>query len=410
MADEKTQDTQEQKVSTPEEIEKYMEQSLSGEDITVPEPTYKEENKKDEGKKDEKTEEGGEEGKKEDNKKTEPSGDAEGSESDSKGKPPEGGESKSEETTKRPETYNPIWDRIVKQKKEAGIDFEIPKEIIEGKTEDGTEVTPDMEYDMIADAMKKKEPSKKDEGEGGEGKDEGEGEDVEGKKATAEHEQNIKANEFLKKPSKEFIELMLKSQKDEEGERKYSDEEIEEYIDSKNKIDLDKEANAYKEQYARALRDQQIKHTKEQKQKQDKELNTFVENREKELSGLLDDMAQEDKIGGLPHGEAERKEFEPVFRKLMGFNKETKKTAIGEFFSGADIESNEVEQTKVGNRRLYEALFAYFQGKDGKTDKYLSKFKEDFKQNILDKTDTAPRKTEGKVTVEKPPDTEDFVM
>lgn len=362
-----------QRVSTPEEIAKYNEQSLAGGEITVPEPILeipKAEPKKDENgvvipeKKDNASEGGS------------------------------GGE----------RVYNPIWDTIAANKKASGEEWDIPKSIISGKNEDETELTPEVEYEMLNKAMAKKVEEDPFMSEYREASKE------EGFDRETWLKRKSETNEILNKPSKDFLRLILEQQKNKEGERKYNDETIDEHLEGKNQIDLDREADIIK---------QQILDTELQKQKSDDliktktktdNINTFTEKREKETSNVLDEMASIERIGGMPHGEAERKAFEPIFRKLMQVDSKTEGLALDNFFGGKDIKGTSIEQDKAGNQRLYKALFSYFQGEDGATETYLSQFKEDFKQSILDKTDTAPRKQAGKVAIETPPTNDDFVI
>jgi len=201
--------------------------------------------------------------------------------------------------------------------------------------------------------------------------------------------------------SREFLinDLIRENGKSETNPNGWSKEDIEAHIDSMNKIDMDMKAKERKESIFGSIEKDNL----EYKTKQQEALRAQVEEiNNGQVKTIVDNLftkkSEQKDIGGIPHTPEEQAEFKQMFLDAVSLNPETGLPRTTEFFNDDEV--------------LYDAMFlihkARKEGKGG-LKHFLSTFKEEYKQDILNKTRIAPRKEGGHFQDVSVPDTGDFV-
>lgn len=287
--------------------------------------------------------------------------------------------------------HNPAWNILKKKLSTDNNPYELPSHIVSRKKADGTDLTEDEEFDeLVSHIIANVEQEENDPF-------------VAKYKAEAAKE-GFNLNEFIKTyhnetdifslPSKDYLFSKMKQQVVAK-KADWTDEEIETYLASKNRIELDMLANqakaSDKNAYAQQSKIQQEKTMQENRVKQDlavKDLNTKIAS---QASVLMSKMVNESSIGGIPHGQAEVDEFAPYFNDLVSINPATGKPKLNELLDNDET--------------LYRALYLLYNADKGK----LTDFKERYKQEILEKTSLGKRTEGGTQRTVRVPKPDDFV-
>ena len=114
------------------------------------------------------------------------------------------------------------------------------------------------------------------------------------------------------------------------------------------------------------------------------------------VNELFSKMSGTKDIGGIPHTPDDQANFKQMFTDAVSINPETGYSRTRELFNNDEV--------------LYKALYLYNKVEvDGSLRNWLSGFKEDYKQDILDKTGIAPRQQKGSFQNVEIPGAETFV-
>lgn len=172
---------------------------------------------------------------------------------------------------------------------------------------------------------------------------------------------------------------------------------VEEYVNNMNEVDRFQRAKERKDSLMTNLDQESEKYrddvrVKVREQAEKANTTTIV----KTVDDLFSKMANSKDIGGIPHTPEEQAEFKQIFTDAVSINPETGYSRTRELFSDDEV--------------LYKTLFLYNKIKEGDNSLrgFLSKFKEEYKQEILDKTRLAPRKTGGQYQQVAVPEPSDF--
>lgn len=253
--------------------------------------------------------------------------------------------------------------------------YELPKEILTGKKEDGTPLSKKEKFDILLDHIYKNTTF--------------DNQDDEFIKSyrVARQDKDFDFNKFINETGqknsvlnlegKEFMTAMLKQEKNKDGGQKYTDKDIEDYIGKLTPIELDQKANelkaSYKKQNEQFLNQQKESITA----KQQEEFNKWEANRKKEVEQVTKEFEKLDNIGGLPISEADRKIFNPIFDKLTQHNPET-----GQLFMDDYLQSD--------NKSLYKALYVLHKIDTDGISKYIGELKNNLKSETLKKLNIKP--------------------
>jgi hypothetical protein len=187
--------------------------------------------------------------------------------------------------------------------------------------------------------------------------------------------------------SKAFLvnDLLRENGKSEQNPNGWTREDIESHVDGMSPIDRDLKAKERKESFFNSVDTQnQATQSKlaEQVKTQSEEANAG--SIKTTIDELFTEMAGTKDIGGIPHTPEDQAAFKQMFTDTVSLNPETGYPRTRELFQD--------------NKVLYEALYLYnkiHQSGEGSLKSFLSTFKEEYKQDILDKTRIAPRQEGG---------------
>jgi len=201
--------------------------------------------------------------------------------------------------------------------------------------------------------------------------------------------------------SKDFLIQDLKRENGatEEKPNGWSDDDISEYVDKMNRIELDQVANKRKESIYSQV-------DSENEGYKARQIETIKANSIEANDGpikntiekLFTDMTSRKDIGGIPHTAEDQSEFKKMFTDVVSLNPETGYPRTRELFNDDKV--------------LYDMLYLYHKANqkgNGGLKNFISTFKEDYKQEILDKTRLAPREVGGSNQQVKLPESGDFV-
>jgi hypothetical protein len=182
---------------------------------------------------------------------------------------------------------------------------------------------------------------------------------------------------------------------EENGEKLYTDDDIDEFLTGKSKIEKDQMWKSVKE-----------KITDPEPQPQKTTSDNYVEKYNKEtVNQLLETATGEIKdsedIYGLPYGEAERAKFDQKFKELMSIDAK-----------GEPLQVYPKPVLKIINdpKELYKLLYVYDQLKSGKFDLSLKEHKDNTSEEALSKMGVSRKQTSGEYrATAPPPKSEDFV-
>ena len=172
---------------------------------------------------------------------------------------------------------------------------------------------------------------------------------------------------------------------------------VEEYVNGMNDVDKFQRAKERKDKMMQGLDQQSEQHQTELRAKIKEQADTANSTTiVKTVDELFSKMADTKDIGGIPHTPKEQADFKQIFTDAVSINPETGYSRTRELFSDDEV--------------LYKTLFLYnkIQEGDNSLRGFLSNFKEEYKQEILDKTRIAPRKEGGKYQQVAIPEPSDF--
>jgi len=222
-------------------------------------------------------------------------------------------------------------------------------------------------------------------------------------------EQGLNSEEFIRQqmlaetvkamPSRDFLiqSLIQENGKTEENPNGWTREDVESYVDNMNPIDRDTKANERKNQLYQNIDLENEKHQAKLSEnirvEAEKANATTVK---QTVDALFAKKASATDIGGIPHTPQEQEAFKQIFTDAVEINPETGYSRTRELFSDDEV--------------LYDTLFIYHKLKqsEGGLKNFLSNFKEEYKQELLDKTRLAPRKQDGSLHTVAVPKPEDF--
>ncbi len=288
-------------------------------------------------------------------------------------------------------SYNPVWDVLKKKLSTEENPYELPEHIVKRKKPDGSELTTEEEFEeLVSHIVANVEIDEPD--------------PFVAKYKAEKTKENFSLEEFIKQyhqetnvfslPSKDYLFNKMKHQVANK-KADWTDQEITEYLESKNKVELDLMANQAKEAdkiaLSRAAKANQQQYEVESKNKRQEAINNLNTQISSQANLLLKDMMNESSIGGIPHGQADIDEFAPYFNELVSINPATGKPKLNELLNN--------------DKTLYRALYMLYKADKGA----ITDFKESYKQDVLNKTGLGKRTEGGTQRTVRVPKPEDFV-
>jgi len=202
-------------------------------------------------------------------------------------------------------------------------------------------------------------------------------------------------------PSRDFLinDLTRENGKTDENPNGWTKEDIESYVNDMSPIDLDMRANERKQKIYDSI--QQENDSLNEKRKL--AIKTSAENMNttsipQSVDKLFEEMASLKDIGGIPHTAEDQAAFKQMFLDSVSINPETGLPRTNELFND--------------NKVLYEVMYLYnkiHQKGEGSLRNFLSTFKEEYKQDILDKTGVSPRELGGSFHMASVPKPGDYI-
>lgn len=258
-----------------------------------------------------------------------------------------------------PYVYNTVWENL----KEQGI--EIPKNVIEGKFEEGK-----TEHDAIVQAIidNTEFPGENDPFIKGYLQSED-------KDGYLEDYRTIKS--ITKMSPDEGLRFIFKNELDDKGERANSDEDIEEEMGKMTTLQKKREWKAYTDNVQQMQEQMTVKREQENKEAVMKNIETVQEQRLQIVNTLLADEDKIAEINGIPYTEDMRNQFKKDFTEL---NKIDPETGIP-FFNTMLMDNN----------ILMDVMRAYSLIKDNRIKHHISSAKEQVKKEVLERTDLNPK-------------------
>lgn len=158
---------------------------------------------------------------------------------------------------------------------------------------------------------------------------------------------------------------------------KMTDQQIRDWVKGMDQVDKITRANtirtAYKEFADKKAADDATKMSGEKT----KRLEALRATDAQQLNQLFAKQTSITDIGGLPHGEAERKVFQETFKDLYDIDPETGTRRYEKLFEDPET--------------LYQALYFVSAVKNGYVKDYLTKFKEEYKTKVINQLDLGQR-------------------
>jgi len=224
----------------------------------------------------------------------------------------------------------------------------------------------------------------------------------------AAKEAGMTPEEFIerKKQALEFVNLnpddgmkrYFQSIPDEKGERKYTDEQINEYLGKLTAIEKDQMWSGIREKIAGGQQQQ----TTQQKPDYKSYVDQVNQQIEQDYKDLFDKKAKQEELFGLPYGETEKADFNKKFLDLIKVDPEREPVQI--FPRKAIDILNDPE-------KLYNLLYLNDMIESGKFEKMMKDMKDNLSEEFLKKGGLAPRVPSGSSSkhIIKPPESTDFV-
>jgi hypothetical protein len=284
--------------------------------------------------------------------------------------------------------YNPIWDYMAERARLAGSEYQPPEFVKTRVKPDGTELTPQEEYDIllseiatsarapvndpfIEDYVQAKEDPEFD--------------------LSQWIESRVSKRSILEADDAAFMKHYLKEVHGKSDDRPYglTEEAIEETI---KKMDnsgiLTVEAIKGRDSYRKML--EQADHAeRELRLSQQQERQAVIQaNQQKLISELYQRKLAQKDIYGMPLSEAQKREFQDFFQQIMSLDPQSGVPKLHQYLSNDDA--------------LYDAVFLMYLRDKGMRD-FVSGVKEEVKQNYIDKLDIRPKDVYQRTPVEPTP-------
>ena len=269
---------------------------------------------------------------------------------------------------------NPYWQKLQKDVTAHIPDYKLPEVLVTRKKEDGTDLTLDEEFDLLRqeilsftedpigdDPLIQSYLAAKS------------GENFNEAQWIADQAKNY---QFLTAPSKDIVleAFRITNEREKKG---WTEENIKSFVESMNPIQLEVQADAIRNSYRANLSEIQKQSDAAKAQQFQKLVETKTQENLSLAKEVLAEVSKVNSFGGVPHGQAEIQEFQPIYEKLVTVNPET-----GNAFA-LDL--------LMDNQNLYKALYLLHA-----TDKGLiANFKEEFKAEVLNKLDVSKKSSQG---------------
>jgi len=255
--------------------------------------------------------------------------------------------------------------------------YEIPKFIETGQKDDGTPLTDDEAFDFLAHEIARHwDFSKQFENDkflsGYLKAMESEGFDPQ-----RYIESFTSVNTLLSLDNKELVfrDYMERKGKSETNPSGYTQEQIRDYVDKMNPLEIDEKAEGLRADISsRDLARSESSISPEQRIVQDRER---VVTDIAIIDAMLDSKAEIDEIGGLPYGEAVKRDFNDFFKYMMTYNPEMGTKPFIKL-----VEDDE---------QVFQMMFSYYNLVSGNIKDFVSTMKEAVKLNMFEKLDLGPK-------------------
>lgn len=193
----------------------------------------------------------------------------------------------------------------------------------------------------------------------------------------------------LKMDADSGLKYIYQQEKDDKGERRYTDNEIEEDLKSRSKLQKDREWNELKAR---------INAERQPKEPTDAEIQAAIAGENARRMKILEPiMAEEEamkEVYGMEYTPEMKSNFKNTFEVMNSINKKTGNPIIYDFLND--------------NNNLKDVIRAYALTKDNRLSAYLSDFKEDYKEKIIDSLDLKGKPKSGASVFAKPLTPDDF--
>jgi len=216
------------------------------------------------------------------------------------------------------------------------------------------------------------------------------------KEAGLTHEQYMERQtqrkQFLSMPADQGLKQVYQSIANENGERKYTDEQIDEHLQTMTAIEKDQQWN-------------NIKAQAQQEPEQEKQDTQFVNKTDEYNKSTLPTMAekfsseyQEDLLG-IPFGESDKKEFNEKYKDMLSIDAEGE---IKQFYPSKLLD------VMNDAKKVYELLYIHEKLQNGGLQKFINDAKETAIEEALKKAGIEPQRGKsGKASTPLPPQSSD---
>jgi hypothetical protein len=220
-------------------------------------------------------------------------------------------------------SYNPVWDYMQERAKLAGTDYEVPDFIKTRQKPDGTELTPQEEYDiLLAEIARSSQPNIDD--------------PLVLEYMEAKQRDGFDFKEFLnRKVSREsileaddytFMKHFMKERYGINDQRPngMSDEQIEESVKKMDQSGiLALQANQNRDTYRNMLEQADRAEADLRRSQENERMALIQANQQKLIDALFQRKAQLKDLYGMPVSEAQKREFQEAFKNLMAIDPQT---------------------------------------------------------------------------------------
>jgi predicted nucleic acid-binding Zn-ribbon protein len=298
--------------------------------------------------------------------------------------PEETPEQPAQQTTEQPaETTlktQPIWDKLRS---------EYEAQFGEGKFQMPEELTEENEYDTLMNFLSKTlEPDI-------------EGLPDEAKEIIALHKEgkynseqyfsqkSLEYQDVTKLPDKDLLYNLYKARdgKSEQNPNGFTDDEIEEYLQKKSRIELKDMAQSARQQILKTREEKTKQVEAEQKAKYEQNFEKLQELRKKRASEVVNQFKNRNTIFGVEFTPQEKQDFDKQFYDMVSVNKETGMTKIAEMLQDDNL--------------LYSVAAILYKGD---LSGYITDVKEGVKKNFEQRLDRSLDKDKGSTKMAKPVD------
>ena len=202
------------------------------------------------------------------------------------------------------------------------------------------------------------------------------------------------AEQLMQMDADAGLKWLYQQQKKADGERRFTDEQIEEELSNRTVISKETEWDRAKEFIEKNRRQamQAPQPTPEERATNIKQTNDAILDRVKPLLAEEDSMTE---YQGIPYTPEMKAEFKETFARMTTINPETGNPHIVEFLND--------------DKNLRDMVRAYNATHGDKLKAYLSNFKEDFKEDVFNKLDLNPKPQSGSPPFEVAQNPDDFV-